>query len=386
MNLAPIKMILPGPIKGVISRYHRYRLKGQYPSFLLLNVTERCNCRCSMCRIWDKKDLRELTFEDYNRFFQDPLWKKIHILSLTGGEPFLRKDLKEIILSATRHLKNLRRISLPSNGILTENMVETTKQILTGIPKHIVFKIGVSIDGPAEIHDRMRGVPGAFEKATNTIRRLKSFTESNFEVGILTLLTEQNADQLKDIHYLLTSLTRSITWTLATKSDFFENREKQKTLYSSETIRKILTFIDDILIPSFPEKAYLYSKYKDHLIKNKRSYPCLAGYRSAYLDTEGNLLPCHYIGKHFSFGNFLKSEESLEKMWFSSKSHDIRKKLQYQTYCRNCSNNCDFRNLIQEDFWNFFLYLILHPLITRNALFNGKSKKNSRKTTNKQSQ
>jgi radical SAM protein with 4Fe4S-binding SPASM domain len=322
-----------------------------------------------MCRIWNKKDLKELNLEDFNRIFQDPLWKNIHIMSLTGGEPFLRKDLKEIILSATRHLKRLRRISLPSNGILTANIVEATKQILAGIPQHIEFKIGISIDGPAEIHDRMRGVPGAFQKAVETIRRLRSISEPSFEVGILSLLSEQNAGQLKDIHYLLTSIAPSITWTLTTESEFYDNKEKEKNLYSRETISKILAFIDDILIPSFPEKAYLYSKYKDHLIEKKRSYPCLAGYRSAYMDTEGNLLPCHYIGKHFNFGNFLESGESLEKMWFSPKGRDIRKQLRYHAYCRNCSNNCDFRNLIQEDFWNFFLYMIHHPTIPFKAFF-----------------
>ncbi|MBN1901700.1 radical SAM protein [Candidatus Sumerlaeota bacterium] len=372
MNSGYLKIMFAGPVKGVISRFHKFIHHGQYPTFLLLNITERCNCRCSMCQIWKKKDLKELSFEDFDRLFQDPLWKDLRILSLTGGEPFLRKDLKDILSSASRRLTNLRRISIPSNGILTSAIVETTKQILSVIPQTIDFKIGISIDGDEVVHDRMRGVPGAYQKAVETIRRLRSLSSPHFEVGVLSLITEQNVNRLTDIHHLLRALTPSMTWTLATESDFFDNQNKEMIPRSPQTTKKIIDFINRILIPCFPEKAYLYSKYKDHLIKKRRTYPCMAGYRSAYIDVEGNLLPCHYVEKQFCFGNFPESGESLEKIWFSKKANDIRKRLQNHNYCRNCSNNCDFRNMIQEDFWNFLFYILSHPMTILKALLRKK--------------
>jgi MoaA/NifB/PqqE/SkfB family radical SAM enzyme len=298
----------------------------------------------------------------------------VRILSLTGGEPFLRKDLKDIILSAAKHLPCLERISVPTNGLLTFAILETTKNILAELPPRIFFKIGISLDGPREIHDRMRGVPGAFEKAAETLRQLQNLPHPNFEVGILALFTEENADLLPECSRIFASFTDQITWTLSTESEFFQNVEKGRSSYSGEAEEKILSFLDRVLIPGSPEKAYLYSKYRDHLLKKRRTYPCLAGYRSAYVDTRGNLLPCHYLNEGFAVANALFSTDTLEKAWFSRDARMIRSRLVNNVYCTNCSNNCDFRNLIQEDFWNFFWYLVTHPVIPIKVLFKRRKK------------
>lgn len=374
MNLSPLKFVPLGMLKGILFRIRRTLVRGDHPTFLLLNVTDRCNCRCTMCQIWRKAEKSEMTLEEYERLFQDPIWRRVRILSLTGGEPFLRKDLKDIILSAAKHLPRLERISLPTNGLLTSAILETTRNILAELPSHIFLKIGISLDGPREIHDRMRGVPGAFEKAVETLRQLQKLHDPRSELGLLSLFTEENADLLPECHQIFTSLTNQVTWTLATESEFFQNVQKGRSSYSDKTKEKILSFLDHILIPFSPEKAYLYSKYKDHLLKKRRTYPCLAGYRSAYVDTRGNLLLCHYLNDSFSLGNFQSAKESLEAAWFSKDARLIRSRLVSNVYCTNCSNNCDFRNLVQEDFWNFFWYLVTHPVIPIKVLFKRRKK------------
>ena len=141
-------------IKGFRSRFNKAHFRAQYPTFLLLEITERCNCRCRMCRIWENKERKELDINDFERLFRDPLWRNLRILSLTGGEPFLRHDLIDIILLAARHLPRLERISFPSNGILTKHIMDTVKAILSSLPAHIDFKIGISIDGVEDVHDQ----------------------------------------------------------------------------------------------------------------------------------------------------------------------------------------------------------------------------------------
>ncbi len=373
MNLKYAKLFPAGIIKGINFRIHRARLAGQYPTFLLLAVTERCNCRCAMCNIWKKKDIHDLSLTDYEQLFSDPLWRNLKILSLTGGEPFLRSDLTDIILLAASRIPTLERISLPSNGILTARTVETVREVLAKLPKHIFFKIGISIDGPKEIHDALRGVPGAFDKATRTVRELKKLASSRFDVGILALFTKENALCLSEAHRIFTSLTDKITYTLATESEFFVNREREGEIFTPDTKRRILSFIENTLIPNFPQKAYLYAKYRDHLLKRRRTYPCLAGYRSAFVDTNGNLLPCHYVSTDFAFGNFLRGEESLKAVWFSKKAKEIRRRLSQHPYCKNCSNNCDSLNLVREDFLNLLAYLITHPSIPIKAILKKKA-------------
>ena len=363
-------------IRGINSRIHRCFLKPQYPTFLLVSVTERCNCRCKMCHIWRKKDVRDISLQDYRKIFSDPLWKELKILSLTGGEPFLRNDLKDIMLSAAEIFPRLERISMPTNGVLSDRTARVVKETLEQLPKNIDVKVGVSLDGPEELHDEMRGVPGGFQKALRTVEQLSEICDENFEVGILSLIMPENVSLLKEAHRIFRQYTDKITYTLITESEFFGNEAEESPLYSGEDIQKILDFINHILIPQYPEKAYIYAKYRDHLIMKRRTYPCLAGFRSAYLDPEGNLLPCHYAGKKFAMGNFFEEKQSLEKSWFSSQALKVRKKLENNPYCRSCSNNCDTRNIVQEDFWNFFGFLITHPSIPVKALM--RNNKNNR--------
>ncbi len=252
--------------------------------------------------------------------------------------------------------------------------METAGKILSELPGRIMFKIGVSLDGPREIHDKMRGVPGAFDKAVETLRQLQKLPHPNFEAGILALFTEENADLLQECSRIFVSLTDQVTWTLSTESEFFQNVKKGGSNYSSHTEKKILGFIEQVLIPGSPEKAYLYAKYRDHILKKRRTYPCLAGYRSAYIDTRGNLLPCHYVNETFVLTNALSSPITLEQAWFSGDARKIRKLLASHPYCANCSNNCDFRNLVEEDFWSFLLYLLMHPAIPVKVLFKGRKK------------
>jgi len=374
MNLSPLKIVPFGFFRGLFTRYCKARFLGLHPTFLLLHLTDRCNCRCTMCHIWKKKEITDIPLSEYKRIFRDPLWKKLRILSLTGGEPFLRTDLKDVVQLAIESFPHLERISLPSNGLLTRRIVETTREIMEILPGRIYFKIGISLDGPGEVHDAMRGVPGAFQKAVQTIRELQKIPHPNFGVGILALFAPENIPALRETDKIFDSLTDQISWTLISQSEFFGNLEEENEIYSSREKEEILGFIRGELIPRFPEKAYLYHKYRDHLLKKRRTYPCLAGYRSSYIDGQGNLLPCHYLGKEFAFTNVLEEKGGLERAWFSKEARELRKRMEKNPYCRNCSNNCDSRNLIQEDFWNFFSYLLTHPLIPVRALFKKKKK------------
>jgi MoaA/NifB/PqqE/SkfB family radical SAM enzyme len=372
MKLSLLNIPVKGFFKGINTRIHRALFRGMYPTFLLMSVTEKCNCRCSMCNIWQKKNVVDIDLKTYKKFFSDNLWEDLAILSLTGGEPFLRNDLKDLILLAVKKCPGLKRISMPSNGLLTKKSVETVKSILADLPKHITLKIGISIDGPREMHDKLRGVPGCYDKAMETIHQFKKIPNKNFEVGILSLITSENALCLKETYKIFQSITDQITFTLSTESEFFSNLEEGREIFPKEETKKILSFIDTYLIPEHPEKAYLYTKYKDHLIKKQRTYPCLAGYKSAYLDSKGNLLPCHYLGEKYTFTNILKNQGSLEEAWFSADAKKIRTRIEKNPYCRNCSNNCDSRNLIQEDFFNFLGYLLTHPSIPIKALLKKK--------------
>ena len=107
--------------KSIMKRCLRFYNKILTNDVIKLNisVTDRCNMRCRTCRIWKKNKINssEMNLKDFENIFKK--FNKTCWLSLTGGEPFLRKDLYEIVDISLKECKNLHTISIPTNGFLT---------------------------------------------------------------------------------------------------------------------------------------------------------------------------------------------------------------------------------------------------------------------------
>ena len=88
----------------------------------------------------------------------------------TGGEPFLRDDLSEII--SLFKAAGVRHFQVNTNGMLTDEIVNFSKELLG---KNISFKIVISIDGLEKTHNKIRNTQGAFQKAIQTIKRIKKY-------------------------------------------------------------------------------------------------------------------------------------------------------------------------------------------------------------------
>lgn len=142
-------------------KYMKYLLKGGLIN-INLEVTKRCNARCDFCDYWKEKAPPEL--EDYVSLVRrlDPL-----SVSLTGGEPFLRKDLPQLIASLRRSFGFLF-ISLITNGSLL-NFEKGLAVWDAGLDE-----FSVSLDYPDERHDRERGIPGLTKRIFSLAPELKA--------------------------------------------------------------------------------------------------------------------------------------------------------------------------------------------------------------------
>ncbi len=123
-------------------------LGGQITSLpiLLLNVHEHCNCRCLMCDIWKRKDGRELDLEDFARHRESILRLNVQQVVLTGGEPLMHRNFPGLC----RFLREVARITLLTTYLAG---AKTCGRSRAGVDEIIV-----SIDGPEEMHDRVRGI------------------------------------------------------------------------------------------------------------------------------------------------------------------------------------------------------------------------------------
>jgi MoaA/NifB/PqqE/SkfB family radical SAM enzyme len=133
---------------------------------VILFVTSICNARCRTCFYWLELNRKgDMMFEELSRL--SSTMPEFHDLWISGGEPFLRKDLARIIELFYRH-NHIRDVRIPTNGLPTEQTLLTVKGILESCPE-LHLEVDISIDGFGETHDRIRGVPGNFEKALDTL-------------------------------------------------------------------------------------------------------------------------------------------------------------------------------------------------------------------------
>ena len=145
--------------------WRNQRQRPVLPRFLTYLVTFACNARCVMCDSWRKSSKNDLTTTDIAKIFNQ--LPRIDAVRLTGGEPFLRKDLLEIAHLVQENLRPLV-LHITTNGFLTECIVTFCEQRRKDIPLRLL----VSLDGVAEKHDRVRGVKGAWGKAVATLKAL----------------------------------------------------------------------------------------------------------------------------------------------------------------------------------------------------------------------
>jgi len=162
------------------------------PLHLTFFVTRRCDARCDFCfsRGRSPGDAPELSVDEIARLAPSVgplLW-----LSYSGGEPTLREGLPEITRIFARHCRPVI-VLLSTNGLDPERTAAAAARLLEAAPRSTIV-VKLSLDGPAEIHDRLRGVPGAHARVLESLRRLRELAkhEPRLEVGVNTVLCAAN--------------------------------------------------------------------------------------------------------------------------------------------------------------------------------------------------
>ena len=166
-----------------LNHYSKYVLKKEH-KHLVLHVTNHCNFRCAHCFVdfeTIKKDQKKDYFIKIANKFKNLLW-----LDIGGGEPFLRKDLYEIV-----NLFNKQIVSIPTNGFLTDQILEQVKRIDTS---KCELTINFSVDGLKETHNKIRKNEQSWDKIWETFEKLKS--QSKAKLRVITVINNQNFHEI----------------------------------------------------------------------------------------------------------------------------------------------------------------------------------------------
>jgi MoaA/NifB/PqqE/SkfB family radical SAM enzyme len=317
---------------------YRWRL----PEQVIFFITDKCNLACAHCFYWANlnKETHEATLEEIDRFSKS--LGPFSFLTLTGGEPFLRDDIPEIIKIFHKN-NSVSSVSIPTNGFFTERILKTTENILRN-NKNVDLAIKISLDGLEEKHDAIRGARGVFSKAVDTYHGLVEFKKTNprFKVGIIITYSALNQESFPEmLDYIKEKLnpdTISLNFVRGNTKD--PKIKKADPANYLESYRSVLAFL--LAKKNKQTNLYyrFYSAYKSKVsemvaqIINQRRYlfPCYAGRLLCIIDSSLNVYPCEIIGK--GFGSLRDYGYDFRKLWFSRDAELLRKEIKKtQCYC-----------------------------------------------------
>jgi MoaA/NifB/PqqE/SkfB family radical SAM enzyme len=145
------------------------------PTKLIFVVTKRCHSRCVYCDIWKVKDSpgglgAELSLDEVRAVARANSY--LQWIDFTGGEPTDRPDFVEVVQAFALACPDLLLVHFPTNGIATARIRETVEQLQRTVPARLV--VTVSIDGPPELNDRLRGIRNDFAHAIATFSEVRA--------------------------------------------------------------------------------------------------------------------------------------------------------------------------------------------------------------------
>lgn len=303
----------------------------------ILAVTYRCNAKCVMCHIWkypsDKG--KEITADALATL------PRMVRLNVTGGEPFLREDLGEI-LDVVK--KKARRVVVSSNGFLTQRTLQVMRN-------HRDVGVRISFDGVGETHDAIRGVKGAHRKSLDTLVGLKELGIK--DLGIAVTISDRNAKDLVPLFELAEKHGVELATAILHNAYYFRKEDNvidDKEMVGRE-VRKLMRAYLGSAHPKNWFRAYFSKGIVDHMYGRQRSMKCTMANDSFFIDPYGDVRPCNVMD--FPFGNI--REKSFQEIWSGPEAAEARRRV------GSCRTNCwmigSVGHLMRRQFWKPLVWI-----------------------------
>jgi len=170
----------------------------EIPNYAIIYVDGRCNMKCGFCihAAVDARTTPTISPEQWGQVFKKA--SSLLHLTITGGEPFLRKDFVEIVDNIIQNC-NVPRISIKSNGFYIDRIKKYVPEIIQKHP-NTEFTLSISLDGPEEIHDKVRKFKGAYKKVLETIDEMEQYRKKpNFFLRLASVITQDNRHVLEKL-------------------------------------------------------------------------------------------------------------------------------------------------------------------------------------------
>ena len=319
-------------------------------SYMIFFVTARCNARCEFCFYWEEIESaasrRELKLEEIDKITKK--LKHLLYLSIGGGEPFLRKDLADIVSLFYCNSKT-RIVNITTNGLQPARTEALVERMLEENP-NLFLKVGISLDALGDKHDEMRKVPGTFAKVRETHDRLRDLRERQrfFGINIATTFSKFNEDEIDQVIDYVDSELDVNDHTMT----FIRGDAKDRSALDASLAKYkwAVDYLEAKHRPQSPMFRILHNVLRmmfriniETLEQDKMIVPCVAGSKMVTLDDQGQIKPCEMLEHiqetdRFGLGNVRDYDYDIPVLMRSAKACGVRKWIR-DTEC-HCTFEC----------------------------------------------
>ncbi len=303
----------------------------QKPALISWNVTFRCPLRCPHCYMDAREgdNRAELGTEDALKVIDQIAALGTRVLILSGGEPLLRSDIFEL---ATYARECGLHVSMGTCGILIDD------DVAIRMKKAGIRKAAISLDSAEpQMHDRFRGLPGAWSR---TVEGIRACLRHSVGVQVNITILQENYRQIAEIISFCESLG------VTEFQLFFLVPTGRGTAVEDITPEMYETIIHTVMektasgtVTIRPTCAPQYTRIRAQLGMEQAAFPgCLAGKQYLRIYPTGDVTPCPYLP--LTIGNVIRTP--LAEIWHNSAVlKDLRNPEQLEGKC----GACEFRNV-----------------------------------------
>ena len=281
-------------------------------------VTYRCNARCSMCNRYKapSKPEEEISIETIRKL------PRMYFTNITGGEPFIRTDLKDIV----RELyKKSDRIVISTNGFFTDRIVDLCKEF----PQ---IGIRISIEGLEKTNNEIRGLENGFQRGYKTLKTLRKMGMK--DVGFGMTVQDKNAPDLVPLYEISNKM--GMEFATASLHNSFYFVEAKNIIHDRPMVAKNFeNLVNELLRSNSPKKwfrAYFNHGLINYIYGQKRLLPCDMSFDTFFIDPYGDVMPCNGTKDKEVMGNL--NTQTWDELWNSPEAEQVRRKV------RHCDRNC----------------------------------------------
>lgn len=281
-------------------------------------VTYRCNARCTMCSRYKapSRPDEEISIDTIKKL------PRMYFTNITGGEPFIRTDLKEIV----RELyKKSDRIVISTNGFFTDRIIDLAKEF----PQ---IGIRISIEGLEQTNNEIRGLQDGFNRGYTTLKKLRNMGMK--DVGFGMTVQDKNASDLVALYNLSNDLNMEFATASLHNSFYFV--ENKNIIHDRPSVAKNFEDLINALLKSDSPKKWFRAYFNHGLINyiygQPRLLPCNMAIDTFFIDPYGDVMPCNGTKNKEVMGNL--NSQTWNEVWNSKQADRIREKV------KHCNRNC----------------------------------------------